>query len=249
MRINRRAIGMFITAVGGFATTVLSCIATDKAKKIIHDDTLSTKDKVVGVVKCYVAPAATAVTSIAAGMSVVNGYEADLKEIALERGEREGVLYQYRTNILNMLGTNKEREIFDKALYDNAWIPPKEAFKKLKPGEMLFYDSVKAQYFSMPYEKMMALDNMLLNKVNSGAPVMANEYYKAVGFPVLPVSSDVGWRLGKRERPWDQFFYYSIYNIKDGDEVLGKMAIIHEYVAPEKKKEVIDGECKEVAES
>lgn len=246
MHFGKRAFYICLTAVSGLATTVLSCIATDKAKQIVRNPTLTRKDKIVGVVKCYAAPAATAATSVIAAKTVVDGFNGAIGIQDQVINERQRVFRQYREGVRDLIGTNKEAEMFDAALYDAAWLPPKRLFALLKPNEMLFFDSVRQCYFIMSYEKMMQLDKKFLDKVNAGKSVNANDYYKAAGIPLLPEATEMSWYTDPGKK-WDDFFYYSIYDVNADGHSLGKMAIIHEYCPLDKKeKDIIDVECKEI---
>jgi len=246
MHFGKRAFYICLTAASGLATTVLSCIATDKAKQIVRNPMLTRKDKIVGVVKCYAAPVATAATSVIAAKTVIDGFNGAIGIQDQVINERQRVFRQYREGVRDLIGTNKEAEMFDAALYDAAWLPPKRLFESLKPNEMLFFDSVRQCYFIMPYAKMMQLDKKFLDKVNAGKSVDANEYYKAAGIPLLPEATEMAWYANQK---WDDFFYYAIYDVNVEGQSLGKMAIIHEYCPLDKKeKDIIDVECKEITD-
>lgn len=248
MFISKRMITIAFTALAGFATTILSCVATDKAKKIVEDESLTKKDKIVGVAKCYAAPAVTLAVTVAAGKEIIDGYESDLDTYSTELNQANKVLIEYRSLMVDQIGKNKDLDAFDRALFESIDPIPADVFKKLKPNEMLFYDHSIKKYFVMPYAKMMSIDKYFLNKINDCKRVEGNEYYRKVGLPTDPFTSNMGWYLSEKET-WDDFQYYSIYDIQENGESLGKLAIIHPYPPIKKSKEVFDGEYKDITEA
>jgi hypothetical protein len=235
---------MVIATASGVATTILTCQATEKAKKIINDNSLSKKDKAIGVVKCYIAPIATTAVTIGAASEVINGYKYDIREMENVLTESNRLLNRYRTNNLNQIGVNKEREMFERSLLETCKIPPKEVFKSLKPNEILFYHFETQKYWATSYQKMMEIDKCMLDKINNERVLECTDYYKKLGLSSPPFTAGLRWQLDDGEN-WSEFQYYVIYDIKDNGESIGKFGVVHPFCPIKKQTEVIDVEYKE----
>ena len=194
----------------GCAGVVSTAIMTGKAAIKAHDrikdveqgmrdegcsDGLELKDKVKITWKYFVPSTimgATSVACIIGAQSVNTRRHAALASLYTLS---EQTLKDYRENVKELVGKNKEEKAYDKVQQDRlATEPPKDGSIILtNKGETLFRDSYSGRYFKSDIETLRKIENELNHNIVHQLWVSVNDLYYLIGLDSIKLGDDIGW--------------------------------------------------------
>lgn len=175
------------------------------------------KEKVKLTWKYFVPPAimgATSVACIIGAQSVSSRRHAALASLYTLS---EQTLKDYRENVKELVGKNKEEKAYDKVQQDRLLAdPPKDGQIILtEKGNTLFKDSYSGRYFKSDIEALRRVENELNHQINNQMWVPINDLYCVVGLEPIKLGEDIGW---DPDQLIEFKFIPTIYN-KDSEDV------------------------------
>lgn len=129
----------------------------------------------------------------------------------------ENTLKDYRENVKELVGKNKEEKAYDKVKQDRLISdPPKDGQIILtEKGNTLFKDSYSGRYFKSDIEALRRVENELNHMINNQMWVPINDLYSVVGLEPIKLGEDIGW---DPDQLIEFKFIPTIYN-KDSEDV------------------------------
>lgn len=107
----------------------------------------------------------------------------------------ENTLKDYRENVKELVGKNKEEKAYDKVQQDRLTTdPPKDGSIILTgKGETLFRDSYSGRYFKSDIESLRRIENELNHNIVHQMWVALNDLYMLIGLDEIKLGDDIGW--------------------------------------------------------
>ena len=194
---------------GMVTTTVLAVKATPKALKLIdkkkeelelnQDDTLTIGETIKVAWKPYIPAAVTGTVAMAClvGASSVNLRRNTALAAAYHLSET--ALTEYKEQVIETIGKNKEKTIrnkVDKARVENN--PPKDKEVILTgDGDTLCYDYHSGRYFKTSIDKLKKVENELNARLLREDYISLNDFYDELGLSFTQMGDDLGWHVSK----------------------------------------------------
>ena len=192
---------------GMITTAVLAVKATPKALDLIEkkkeeldlgpNDKLTVAETVQAAWKPYIPAVATGAVSTACliGASSVNLRRNAALAAAYHLSET--ALNEYKEQVIETIGKNKEKTIRDKV--DKKRIennPPAENEIILTgAGDTLCYDHHSGRYFETSIDKLKKIENELNAKLLREDYISLNDFYDELGLSFTSLGEDLGWRV------------------------------------------------------
>ena len=199
--------------------------AHDKIKDIDQDmrdegcsDGLELKEKVKLTWKLFIPPTLMGATSIACivGAQTVNSRRH--AALASLYTLTEQTLKDYRENVKELVGKNKEEKAYDKVQQDRLLSdPPKKDTQIIltEKGNSLFKDSFSGRFFRSDIEALRRVENELNHLIVNQMWVPVNDLYSVIGLDPIKLGDDIGW---DPDQLIEFKFIPTIYN-KDSEDV------------------------------
>lgn len=153
------------------------------------------KEKVKLTWKYFVPPTIMGATSIACiiGAQTVNTRRH--AALASLYTLTENTLKDYRENVVELVGKNKEEKAYQKVEQDRMLEnPPKDGQIILtNKGETLFRDSYSGRYFKSDIEVLRRIENELNHMIVNQMWVPLNDLYSVIGLDSIKLGDDIGW--------------------------------------------------------
>lgn len=129
----------------------------------------------------------------------------------------EQTLKDYRENVKEIVGKNKEEKAYDKVQQDRLVAePPKDGSIILTgKGETLFRDAYSGRYFKSDIETLRRIENELNHNIVHQMWVSVNDLYMLIGLDGIKLGDDIGW---DPDQLIEFKFIPTIYN-KDSEDV------------------------------
>lgn len=180
------------------ASRVIEDAHIQKGKETSPDETptpLSIKEKAKLTWKYFVPPivmGATSVGCIIGAQSVNTRRHAALASLYTLS---EQTLKDYRENVKEIVGKNKEEKAYEKVQQDRLITePPKDGSIILTgKGETLFRDSYSGRYFKSDIETLRRIENELNHNIVHQMWVALNDLYMLIGLDEIKLGDDIGW--------------------------------------------------------
>lgn len=194
---------------GMITTTVLAVKATPKALKLIEkkkeelqlepDEKLTVAETVKAAWKPYIPAVVTGTVSTACliGASSVNLRRNAALAAAYQLSET--ALSEYKEQVIETLGKNKEKNIrnkVDKARVDRN--PPVDKEIILTgDGDTLCYDHHSGRYFKTSIDKLKKIENELNARLLREDYISLNDFYDELGLSFTSMGDELGWHVEK----------------------------------------------------
>ena len=194
---------------GMVTTTVLAVKATPKALKQIEkkkeelgltsDDKLTVTETVKAAWKPYIPATITGTLAVSClvGASSVNMRRNAALAAAYHLSET--ALTEYKEQVIETIGKNKEKTIRDKV--DKARVeknPPNDNNIIITgDGDTLCIDYHSGQYFKTSIDKLKKVENELNARLLREDYISLNDFYDEIGLPFTQMGSDLGWHVEK----------------------------------------------------
>lgn len=167
---------------------------SDNANQI---DSLSRKDTLRVVWKCYVPTVVTAVVSVGC---IVGGSKTSLRRnaaIATAYKITESAFSDYKEEVVKTIGEKKEQVIKEKVAEKRV---KKEPIKNnevfiTSNGEILCYDSVFGKLFKSSKDAIDRAINNINKTMISDMYVSLNDFYYELGIPPIEIGDHMGWNI------------------------------------------------------
>lgn len=191
-----------IGVTGMLTTTVLAVKATPKALRIIDEkksenQNLSKKEIVESTWKFYVPAGITCALSIACiiGASSVNTKRNAALATAYTLSET--ALQEYKSKVVETIGSKKETDIRDAIAKDHIEQNPvsKNEIIVTNNGDALCYDMLSGRYFKSSIEKLRKAENILNKDLREETYVSLNEFYSEIGLKPTKIGDLLGWNI------------------------------------------------------
>lgn len=191
-------------AVGGVVSTaVLAVRATPKALAAINQDrpdgTTLTKWEVVKTVwPLYIPAALTGAATIAA---IIGAQSINSRRQAALIGAftiTEGAFQEYREQVTEVLGKQKEQAVRDKVVQKKIDENPPTDFVVMGSGNVLCFDAYTGRYFESTQEKIRAAQNDFNEQLEGDIYLSLNEFYHILGLDEAAVGEQVGFAVENR---------------------------------------------------
>lgn len=194
---------------GMITTTVLAVKATPKALKLIEkekedlqlqpEDKLTVVETVKAAWKPYIPAAVTGTVSVAClvGASSVNLRRNTALAAAYHLSET--ALTEYKEQVIDTIGKNKEKNIrdkVDKAKIERDPVSDKEVIIT-GDGDTLCYDYHSGRYFKTSIDKLKKIENELNAKLLREDYISLNDFYDELGLSFTQMGDDLGWHVEK----------------------------------------------------
>lgn len=130
----------------------------------------------------------------------------------------EQTLKDYRENVKELVGKNKEEKAYDKVQQDRLLSDPPKKDSQIvltEKGNTLFKDSYSGRYFKSDIEALRRVENELNHMINNQMWVPINDLYSVVGLEPIKLGEDIGW---DPDQLIEFKFIPTIYN-KDSEDV------------------------------
>lgn len=196
--------------IGFIATTVMTAKATVKAVDLLekkenelyyeegkYDISLSTKEKIKTVWKCYIPPVAMGTISVACVISS--------NRIALQRNAIMATAYKlsetafknYKEKVIETIGEKKEEEIKTSVSQE---IVNKKPIEKNKVhitnnGDVMCYDPISGRYFTSNKEFIKSCVNKVNENLLTDGFVPLNDLYYELGLEDIRIGDNLGWDI------------------------------------------------------
>lgn len=107
----------------------------------------------------------------------------------------EQTLKDYRENVKEIVGKNKEEKAYEKVQQDRLLAePPKDGSIILTgKGETLFQDSYSGRFFKSDIETLRRIENELNHNIVHQLWVSVNDLYYLIGLEGIKLGEDIGW--------------------------------------------------------
>ena len=194
---------------GMVTTTVLAVKATPKAMELIKKkqeelypestEKLTVAETVKAAWKPYIPAAVTGTLSVSCliGASSVNARRNAALAAAYHLSET--ALAEYKEQVIETIGKNKEKTIrnkVDKAKIDRN--PPNDKEVILTgDGNTLCYDYHSGRYFKTNLDKLKKIENELNSRLLREDYISLNDLYDELGLSFTQVGDDLGWHVSK----------------------------------------------------
>lgn len=189
---------------GLLGTTILAVRETpkvlkllDKKKEELNVEKLSVKDTVKTVWKNYIPCAVLAVTSVACIVGASNISARRNAALAAAYAIGNKAFSDYKEEVINLLGDEKEKEIkekvADRRLKENP-VASKEVIIT-DVNEHLCYDEITGRYFKSSQNKIKEAQNVINDRLRDEMWVSLNDLYYELGLPNVRVGDDLGWNV------------------------------------------------------
>lgn len=189
---------------GLLGTTILAVRETpkvlkllDKKKEELDVEKLSVKDTVKTVWKNYIPCAVLAVTSVACIVGASNISARRNAALAAAYAIGNKAFSDYKEEVINLLGEEKEKEIKEKVadrhLKENP-VASKEVIIT-DNNEHLCYDEITGRYFKSSQNKIKEAQNVINDRLRDEMWVSLNDLYYELGLPNVRVGDDLGWNV------------------------------------------------------
>lgn len=189
---------------GLLGTTILAVRETpkvlkllDKKKEELDVEKLSVKDTVKTVWKNYIPCAVLAVTSVACIVGASNISARRNAALAAAYAIGNKAFSDYKEEVINLLGEEKEKEIkekvADRLLKENP-VTSKEVIIT-DNNEHLCYDEITGRYFKSSQNKIKEAQNIINDRLRDEMWVSLNDLYYELGLPNVRVGDDLGWNV------------------------------------------------------
>lgn len=159
------------------------------------DTPFTMKEKVMLTWKYFLPPALMGAASVACiiGAQTVNTRRH--AALASLYTLTESTLKDYRENVVEALGKNKEEKAYNKVAQDRVLAdPPKDGqIVMTEKGNTLFKDSFSGRYFKSDIEVLRRVENDLNHMINNQMWVPINDFYTIVGLETIKLGEDIGW--------------------------------------------------------
>ena len=190
---------------GVVSTAVLAGRAAVKANDEISDinckrlmdgyEVCSAKEKVMLTWKYFIPPVVMGATSMACIVGAQSVQTKRHAALASLYTLTEQTLKDYRENVVDLVGKNKEEKAYTKVAQDKVLEnPPQENQIILtKKGDTLFKDSYSGRYFKSDIEALRRIQNELNHQLVNQMWVPINDLYTIVGLDPIKLGEDIGW--------------------------------------------------------
>lgn len=184
----------------------------------LRKDYLSLKEKAKLTWKYFIPPVIMGATSVGCiiGAQTVNTRRH--AAIASLYTLTEQTLKDYRENVKELVGKNKEEKAYDKVQQDRLLSDPPKKDSQIvltEKGNTLFKDSYSGRYFKSDIEALRRVENELNHMINNQMWVPINDLYSVVGLEPIKLGEDIGW---DPDQLIEFKFIPTIYN-KDSEDV------------------------------
>lgn len=107
----------------------------------------------------------------------------------------EQTLKDYRENVVELVGKNKEEKAYEKVQQDRLISdPPKDGSIILTgKGKTLFQDSYSGRFFKSDIETLRRIENELNHNIVHQLWVSVNDLYYLIGLEGIKLGEDIGW--------------------------------------------------------
>lgn len=130
----------------------------------------------------------------------------------------EQTLKDYRENVKEIVGKNKEEKAYDKVQQDRLLADPPRKDSQIiltEKGNTLFKDSFSGRFFKSDIEALRKVENELNHLINNQLWVPINDLYSVIGLEPIKLGEDIGW---DPDQLIEFKFIPTIYN-KDSEDV------------------------------
>lgn len=200
-------------AVVGFAATIVLAIrATPKAEKLISRHEWNLKDSSademneyektpVDVVKVAWKPyIPAAVTGLATVACIIGANQIGMRRNAAlfaAYGIADTAFREYKSEVLEQLGINKERKVVDAVAAKKIDANPVNDAQVIITGggDQLCYDSLTGRYFKSDVESIRRAENEINRRINQDMFASHNEFYELLGLDPVAVGDELGWNI------------------------------------------------------
>lgn len=175
------------------------------------------KEKVKLTWKEFVPPCIVGATSVACILGAQSVNSRRHAALASLYTLTEQTLKDYRENVVELVGKNKEEKAYDKVHQDRVIEnPPKDGQIILTDrGNTLFKDSYSGRYFKSDIEALRKVQNELNHLIVNQMWVPINDLYSVIGLEPIKLGEDIGW---DPDELIEFKFIPTIYN-KDSEDV------------------------------
>lgn len=197
------------TGAGVLSTAYLTARATVKAVRIV--DTIEgneqieqeridlIKDRVGLCWKYYVPPAVTGALTV--GLVTAGSKSLNKKALAAASvaSSLETVFTEYKKQVVNQIGENKERDIRDKVAKKQLEEKPisKSNVILIDGKEVVCFERYTGRYFKSDIDTLKRAQNDINAMILSELYVTLSEFYELIGLDATSTSGEVGWDSDK----------------------------------------------------
>lgn len=198
-----------IGIAGMVTTTVLAVKATPKALKQIEkkkedlgldpEDKLTVAETVQATWKSYIPAAVTGTVSVTClvGASSVNLRRNAALAAAYHLSET--ALTEYKEQVIETVGKNKEKTIRDKIDKNRVEKNPPTDTEVIitGDGDTMCFDYHSGRYFKTSIDKLKKVENELNARLLREDYISLNDFYDELGLSYTEIGSDLGWHVTK----------------------------------------------------
>ena len=206
-----------ISAAGVVATTIMTSKATVKAIDILESEELDAKEKFKKAAPIYAPAAAVGAGTVACifGSNVLS--TRSQASIISAYAVANRAYKQYRNKIIDICGTDAEKQIRDEIIIDEANPPEEvECFEDLEGTAALFYEPISHTCFYSTVGNVMRAEYQLNRTISVRGYIYLNEFYDLLGIDTTPEGEKLGWVI-EDEDYWVDFDHRKV-TLKDGRE-------------------------------
>jgi len=195
---------------GVLSTAVLAVKATPKALELLeleqinreNNDELieiSILDKIKLCWKLYLPAAAMGIVTIGC---VIGANKVNLRRNAAMLSLysiTETAFKEYQSKVVEILGSNKERKVYDEIAKDRVRSNPISVNEIIVTGqgETPCYESLTGRYFKSDVEKIRQTINEFNRRLLSEGFISLNELYYSLGLSGVDLGDHMGWNIDK----------------------------------------------------
>lgn len=145
--------------------------------------------------KLYLPAAVVGAASIGCILGINSVHTSRQAALASAYSVAEAALKEYQSKVIEVIGSNKERQITDAIDQDRLLANPTSTSEVIftKKGETLCFDSYSGRYFKSDIELLRRKENEINSELLRDEFVTLNSVYIDIGLPPIKVGWDVGW--------------------------------------------------------
>lgn len=209
--------GMAVT--GTVTTAYLTGRATFKAAEILEQEKevqrsladgengvfdgeigqLSTSTKVRLVWRLYLPPAGILATTLVCIVVANKIASKKIAALAVASGISERALQEYKSKVIEKLGSKQDTTIRDEIAQDRLNNHPINSREIILAGtgEVLCYDMLTGRYFQSTVEEIKRAENKINHDLIHFMDASLSEFYDLIGLPPTEYSDTVGWTVNQ----------------------------------------------------
>lgn len=196
----------------GIATMVLSTVfavkATPKALSLIEKErtekaskrrSISKKDIVKATWNVYVPSMVMGAVGVTCIIYSSNVQSKRTAAVATAYKISETAFKEYKEQVLETVGLEKEREVREKAArkdIDRAGAPSHEIISS-NGGAYICLDKISGRYFKSDANKLLRAENDLNRRMMDEMYVSLNDFYYEIGLSGTDIGDDIGWNIDR----------------------------------------------------